>query len=63
MPKGSWKASGQFLKGLGKPLENSQIPADSQKEGRKNYPAAIGKTLAISIQFLWMNCDIYVFSF
>jgi hypothetical protein len=30
MPKGYWKASGQFFKGLGKPLGNTQIPADSQ---------------------------------
>jgi hypothetical protein len=26
MPKGYWKASGQFLKGIGKPLGNVQIP-------------------------------------
>jgi hypothetical protein len=28
MPKGYWKASGQFLQGIGTPLGNSQIPAE-----------------------------------
>ncbi len=27
MPKGYWKASGKFLKGIGKLLGNAQIPA------------------------------------
>jgi hypothetical protein len=30
MPKGYWRAYGQFLKGIGKPLGNAQIPAVSQ---------------------------------
>jgi hypothetical protein len=30
MPKGYWKASGQFLEGIGKPLGNAQIPAICQ---------------------------------
>jgi hypothetical protein len=30
MPKGYWAASGKFLKGVGKPLGNAQIPATSQ---------------------------------
>jgi hypothetical protein len=30
MPKGYWIASWQFLEGIGKPLENAQIPAISQ---------------------------------
>jgi hypothetical protein len=29
MPKGNWKASGQFLKDIRKPLGNAQIPAVS----------------------------------
>jgi hypothetical protein len=31
MPKGYWKASGKFLKGIGKPLGNAQITAVIQK--------------------------------
>jgi hypothetical protein len=27
MPKGYWAAFGKFLKGIGKPLGNAQIPA------------------------------------
>jgi hypothetical protein len=42
MPKGYWSASEKFLKGIGKPLENAQIPATSQKERRQNFLAAIG---------------------
>jgi hypothetical protein len=30
IPKGYWKASGQFLKGIGKLLGNAQISAVSQ---------------------------------
>jgi hypothetical protein len=30
MPKGYWPASEKFLKGIGKPLGNAQIPATSQ---------------------------------
>ncbi len=30
MPKGYWIAFGQFLEGIGKPLGNAQIPANSQ---------------------------------
>ncbi len=30
MPKGYWAASGKFLKGIGKPLGNAQLPATSQ---------------------------------
>jgi hypothetical protein len=30
MPKGYWPAYGKFLKGIGKPLGNAQIPATSQ---------------------------------
>jgi hypothetical protein len=30
MFKGYWKASGQFLQGIGKPLGNAQIPAANQ---------------------------------
>ncbi len=30
MPKGYWKASRQFLKGIGKPLGDAQTPAISQ---------------------------------
>jgi hypothetical protein len=52
MPKGHWAASGKFLKGIGKPLGNAQIPATSQYERRENFPAAIGKNVAISILFL-----------
>jgi hypothetical protein len=52
MPKGYWAASGKFLKGIGKPLGNVQIPATSQYERRENFPAAIGKNVAISIPFL-----------
>jgi hypothetical protein len=44
-------ASGKFLKGIGKPLGNAQIPAISQWEKRENFPAAIGKNIAISISF------------
>ncbi len=52
MPEGFWAASGKFLKGIGKPLRNAQIPASSQLERRENFPAAIGKNMAISIPFL-----------
>jgi hypothetical protein len=52
MPKGYWAASGKFLKGIGKPLGNAQIPPTSQQERRENFPAAIGKTVAIFIHFL-----------
>jgi hypothetical protein len=52
MPKGYWAASGKFLKGIGKPLGNAQIPATSQLERRENFPAAVGKNVAISIPFL-----------
>jgi hypothetical protein len=52
MPKGYWPASGKFLKGIGKPQRNAQIPTTSQLERRKNFPAAIGKNVAISIPFL-----------
>jgi hypothetical protein len=52
MPKGYWPASEKFLKGIGKPLENAQIPATSQEERRHNFLAAIGKNVAISIPFL-----------
>jgi hypothetical protein len=51
MPKGYWAASGKFLKGIGKPLRNSQIPTTSQWERRENFPAAIGKNVAISWKF------------
>jgi hypothetical protein len=51
MPKGYWKASGQFLKGVGKPLGNAQIPAISHK-GRQCCLAAIGQNMAISVHFL-----------
>jgi hypothetical protein len=30
MPKGYWPASEKFLKGIGKPLGNTQIPTTSQ---------------------------------
>jgi hypothetical protein len=30
IPKGYWKASGKFLKGIGKQHRNAQIPAISQ---------------------------------
>jgi hypothetical protein len=30
MPQGYWPASKKFLKGIGKPLGNAQIPATSQ---------------------------------
>jgi hypothetical protein len=30
MHKGYWIASGQFLEGIGKPLQNAQIPVVSQ---------------------------------
>jgi hypothetical protein len=30
MPKGYWPAYEKFLKGIGKPLGNAQIPATSQ---------------------------------
>jgi hypothetical protein len=30
MPKGYWAASGKFLKGIGKPMGNAQIPASNQ---------------------------------
>ncbi len=55
MPKGYWKASGQFLKGIGKSLGNTQISAVSQWEEVElpNCPAAIGKNVAISVFFLW----------
>jgi hypothetical protein len=52
MPKGYWTASGKFLKGIGKLLGNAQIPATSQYERRENFPAAVGKNVAISIPFL-----------
>jgi hypothetical protein len=61
MPKGYWAASGKFLKGVGKLLGNAQIPATSQKERRENFPAAIGKNMAISIPFLWRAA--FLFSF
>jgi hypothetical protein len=48
MPKGYCKSSGQFLKGIGKPLGNAQIPPIVQKERRLNCPAAISKNVAIS---------------
>ncbi len=48
MPKGYCKSSGQFLKGIGKPLGNAQIPLIVQKERRLNCLAAIGKNVAIS---------------
>jgi hypothetical protein len=31
MPKGYWKASGKFLKGIGKPLGNAQITLSSNR--------------------------------
>jgi hypothetical protein len=34
MPKGYWPASEKFLKGIGKPLGNAQIPTTSQKRRR-----------------------------
>jgi hypothetical protein len=52
MPKGYWAASGKFLRGIGKPLGNAQISATSQQERSQNFPAAIGKNVAISIPFL-----------
>jgi hypothetical protein len=33
MPKAYWKASGQFLKDLGKPLGNAQIPLPANRRG------------------------------
>jgi hypothetical protein len=46
MPRGYWKISEQFLKGIGKLLGNAPIPAVSQWERRWNWPAAIGKNVA-----------------
>jgi hypothetical protein len=52
MLKGYWKASGQFLKDKGKPLENAQ-KTHCQPIGEKaDCPVAIGKKVAISIPFL-----------
>ncbi len=60
MPRGYWKASGQFLKSIGKPLGNAHIPAASQYERRQNCPAAVGKNLAISIHFPWTTTFLYL---
>jgi hypothetical protein len=35
MPEGYWKASGQFLKEIGKLLGNAPIPAVSHRKGGK----------------------------
>jgi hypothetical protein len=43
----NWIASGQFLKGIGKPLGNAQITPTSQYERRETCPAAIDKNMAI----------------
>ncbi len=58
MPKGYWKASGQFLKGIGKSLGNTQISAVSQWEEVElpNCPAAIGKNVAISVFSSELQC-------
>jgi hypothetical protein len=45
MPKGYWKAFGQFLKGIGKPLGNAQIMPSANSKGG----TAIGKNVAISV--------------
>jgi hypothetical protein len=37
MPKGYWKASGKFLKGVGKPLGNAQIPIGEEIELPSSY--------------------------
>jgi hypothetical protein len=52
MLKGYWKASGQFLMGIGKLLGNAQIPAVSQEEMRQNCLAAIDKNVALFVSFL-----------
>jgi hypothetical protein len=33
MPKGYWKAFGQFLKGIGKPLGNASILPSANRKG------------------------------
>jgi hypothetical protein len=50
MPKGYWKAFGQFLKGIGKPLGNAQIPPSANRKG--GTTAAMGKNVAIFVYFL-----------
>jgi hypothetical protein len=61
MPKVYWAASGKFLKSVGKPLGNAQLPATSQQERRENFPVANGKNVAISIPFLCRAA--FLFSF
>jgi hypothetical protein len=51
MPKGYWAASGKFLNGIGKTLVNAQILAEPIGE-EGEFPAAIGKNVAISIPLL-----------
>jgi large-conductance mechanosensitive channel len=64
--KGYGKATGKCPKaigkslGMGKALDNVQIPAVSQKERKKNCAAAIGKNLAVSINFLLSAAFIFM---
>jgi hypothetical protein len=50
MPKGYWKASGQFLKGIGKPLGNAQRLLESLWAILKGYWKAAGKCPNIRYQ-------------
>jgi hypothetical protein len=51
MPKGYWAASGKFLRGIEKLLEMPKFPPPVDRRAGRNYPAAIGKSVAIYIPF------------
>jgi hypothetical protein len=44
MPKGYWKAFGQFLKGIGKPLGNAQILPSANRKGDTIAKRLLAKT-------------------
>jgi hypothetical protein len=43
-PKGYWKASGQFLKGVAKPLEMSKYPPPANRRGGRIAQQLLAKT-------------------